>query len=209
MDLGTLDKSESVDLFENDSSSVSGRVTLHQSSRFVVAEESILLGGTLRLFVGGNPRQGGWLGAGVVFGDAWTGEFDLAMAGLTARRDEAWRLESTDCSRDDCRTIVRDTGMVLNVKSLFKRLDFTFARRDGGPLVAFQLMDLPVADAPNGDEYTKTILTFAGGWHQPWAWGTLALFARATRYGPSWASSGAVQYTLDLGGDKPTSPVRP
>lgn len=193
-----------------DSAMIAGPIRMKQEQIVVSAEGSVFMSRNFRLFLGvdANSSYAFWYGMGFSAGETWRLEVDGSLGSVVSKRNEKWRLEtegtcyssggSTSCigNKSAIDTVIdsRDTG------DLWK-LNFTFTRQKGGPLIAYQLMNFPTIHSPNGKDFSLYLHTFTFGYHKPTPFGTFAAFVQATNLGQSWSPSAKVQYSFNLGGN--------
>lgn len=184
-----------------DSSKIDGAVHLTQDQWVVSGEGSVFLSRNFRLFLGldGSTSHSFWAGAGFNLGGEWSFEVDGSIGSSITTRQELWRIET---STGGMNSQTRDTSFVSSDSATFSRIDFIFAKRSGGPVLAYQMLNLPITKAPNGDEYSRMLHTFTAGYSKSIGFGKLAAFLQTTNTGDSWSPSARVQYTFDLGGDE-------
>lgn len=193
-----------------DSSVIAGPIRMKQEQIVVSAEGSVFMSRNFRLFLGidANSTYALWYGMGVSAGKTWRFEVDGSMGSLVSKRNEKWRLEterycysSNDGTTCAGNRIVVDTLIDSRDTADFWKLNFTFTKAKGGPLIAYQLMNFPTIHSPNGKDFSLNLHTFTLGYHKPTDLGTFAAFVQATNLGKSWSPSAKVQYSFNLGGD--------
>lgn len=192
-----------------DSAGISGPLSLHQERVVFSGEGSVFLSRNFRLFVGMDATQSQslWFGAGFSAGEKWRMEFDASMGSLYSDRQEVWRIQTSEYCYStgsvhcvDSRRVV-DSFYRREDTASFWKLNFTFAKAKGGPVVAYQLMDFPATRSPSGTEFSLKLHTFTIGYFKPTSLGTFAAFAQATNLGKSWSPSARIQYNFELGGN--------
>lgn len=201
--LGAVEKSNTVLSSSLDSSVIGSGIQMRQDQVVVSGEASIFLSRFSRLLIGTSQGTAFWVGTGGAAGKEWMAEGDISIGQMRTRRREVWNLETTDyTSANYGSTLVRDTLVARSDTTMFWRLDLNFARRKGGPVIAYQFLRMPVTTSPTttGIEYTSSIHTTTVGWFEPLKGGTVSAFASLTSLGKTWSPMARVQYTMDLGG---------
>lgn len=172
-------------------------------------EASLLLGGLVRLSMGMDfdERQTYWLGTGYfTTGPNWYLELGGAIGQLGARRHELWRDEWSleRCGPDSCYwgSEAESTVVDFNGKSLFWKLEAEVAHMKSGFLAGYQLIDLPVTEAPYDSKFSLLTHTFTLGWFKPTPIGTFSAFGQTTYLGETWSPSARAQYSFVIGGTR-------
>lgn len=201
--LGIVKESNALTLASptKDSSFIGSGVQLRQDQVVLSGEASVFFSRFSRLFLGASQGNAYWVGAGGAAGKEWMAEGDISIGRIETRRREVWNLETTDYTSSSYGTTkVRDTLVARSDTSMFWRFDLSFARRKGGPVIAYQFLRMTATTSPTDVEYASSIHTTTVGWFEPLKAGTLAAFASLTSLGESWSPMARIQYTLDLGG---------
>lgn len=202
-DLGAVEKSNTLLSSSLDSSFIGSGVQMRQDQVVFSGEASIFLSRFSRLCLGTSQGNAFWVGAGGAAGKEWMAEGDISIGRIDTRRREVWRLETTDLTSGSTSLgskTVHDTLIVRRDTSMFWRLDLSFARRKGGPVIAYQYLRMPATTSPTDVEYTASIHTTTVGWFEPTRAGTVSAFASLTSLGKTWSPMARLQYTMDLGG---------
>lgn len=210
-DLATPKLDEKLVIENNyDTSAIAGPIRMKQDQIVVSGEGSVFMSRNFRLFLGldANSTYAMWYGMGFSAGETWRFEVDGSMGSLVSKRSEKWRLEtekycysSNDGTTCAGNRVVVDTLINGRDTADFWKLNFTFTRKKGGALIAYQLMNFPTIHSPNGKDFSLNLHTFTLGYHKPTPVGTFGAFVQATNLGKSWSPSARVQYSFNLGGE--------